>query len=44
MAGSQPRAVVAVEIFVEQQQVAPVRVLLEDFKAAVDRPLIGFIS
>src|SRR3982750_4095429 len=38
MAGAEPRAVVAVEVFVEQQQVAPVRVLLELCRRAVDRP------
>ena len=35
---AEPRAVVAVEVFVEQDQVAPVRIVLELFRAAVDRP------
>src|SRR4051812_2290210 len=38
MAGAEPGAVVAVEVFVKQQQVAPVRVLLELCRRAVDRP------
>src|SRR5688572_381322 len=38
VAGAQARAVVAVEILVEEEVVAPVRVLLERLRAAVDRP------
>jgi hypothetical protein len=29
MAGAQPRAVVTVEVFIEENQVAPVRIVLE---------------
>src|SRR6267142_1545009 len=38
MARPEPRAVVAVEVFIEQDEVAPVRVLLELAGAAVHRP------
>src|SRR5438270_6925605 len=38
MAGAQSGAVVAVEIFVEQDMVAPVGIALELFCAAIDRP------
>src|SRR5262249_27865327 len=38
MARTEPRAVVAVEILVEQQQIAPVRVVLERRRAAVHSP------
>ena len=36
--GAEPGAVVAVEVLVEEQQVAPVRILLELLGAAVDPP------
>ncbi len=39
VAGPEPRAVVTVEILVEQDQVAPVRIVLELGRPAVDRPL-----
>src|SRR5437879_967716 len=38
MAGAEAGPVVAVEVFVEQDQVTPVRVFLELLRAAVDRP------
>src|SRR5439155_26516778 len=38
MAGAKAGAVVAVEVFVEQDEIAPVRVFLELPRAAVDRP------
>src|SRR5947208_15878670 len=38
VARAEPRAVVAVEVFVEQDEIAPVRVLLEPAGAAVHRP------
>ena len=38
VAGAQPRAVVAVEVLVEQDVVAPVRIVLEFGRSAVDRP------
>ena len=38
MAGAEPRAVVAVEVFVEQDVVAPVGIGLELLRAAVHRP------
>src|SRR5262245_62125362 len=38
MAGAQAGAVVAVEVLVEQDQIAPVRVVLEFLRPAVDRP------
>ena len=37
MAGAQPGAVVAVEVFVEQDVIAPMRIGLELLHAAVDR-------
>ena len=37
MAGAQPGAVVAVEVFVEQDVIAPVGIGLELLRAAVDR-------
>src|SRR4051795_4230287 len=43
MAGSEPGTVVAMEILVEQNQVAPVRILLEYFSTAVHRSLTGFV-
>src|SRR5215469_7759158 len=39
MAGSQARTIVAVEIFVEEDVVAPVRILLELLRCSVHRPL-----
>ena len=36
--GPQPATIVAVEVFVEQQQIAPVRILLEDLARAIDWP------
>ena len=39
VAGAEPRAVVTVEIFVKQDQIAPVRIVLELGRPAVDRPL-----
>src|SRR5947207_1425979 len=33
----EPGAVVAVEVFIEEQQIAPVRIFLEDARTAVDR-------
>src|SRR5580765_247620 len=41
--GAKTRAVVAVEILVEENVVAPVRVLLEHLRAAVDRTSSGRI-
>ena len=38
VAGAEPGAVVAVEVLVEEDQVAPVRIVLELRRAAVDRP------
>ena len=38
MAGAEAGAVVAVEVLVEQDEIAPVRVFLELPRAAVDRP------
>src|SRR5262252_4680145 len=38
MARAKTRTVVAVEVLVEQDVIAPVRVLLEDLRTAVDRP------
>ena len=38
VAGPEPRAVVAVEVLVEQDQIAPVRIVLELGRPAVDRP------
>src|SRR5882672_2642066 len=39
VAGSQPGAVVTVKIFVEQDQIAPMRIFLELGRAAINRPL-----
>ena len=39
VAGAQPRPVVAVEVLVEEDVVAPVRIGLELLRAAIDRPL-----
>ena len=39
MTGAQPGAVVAVEVLVEQDMIAPVRIVLERRRAAVDRPV-----
>ena len=36
--GAEPGAVVPVEVFVEQDQIAPVRIVLELVRPAVDRP------
>src|SRR4051794_17095336 len=36
--------VVAVEVFVEQQQIAPVRILLELLRAAVDAPAARLVA
>ena len=38
VAGSQPRSVVAVEVFVEQDEVAPVRIFLELLRPSIYRP------
>ena len=38
VAGAEPGAVVAVEVLVEEQQVPPVRIVLELLRAAVHRP------
>jgi hypothetical protein len=38
MAGADPSAVVAMKIFMQRNQVAPERVLLEFFRAAENRP------
>ena len=38
MAGTDTRAIVAMEIFIEQNKVAPVRIGLKFFRAAVHRP------
>ena len=38
VAGAEPRAVVTVEVFIEEDQIAPVRIVLELGGAAVDRP------
>ncbi len=43
VAGTQSGAVVAVEIFVEKDQVSPVGIALEFLRAAVDRPLAVFV-
>src|SRR5262245_50492090 len=43
MAGAKARAVVAVEVFVEQDQIAPVRVRLELLRTAVHRPPALFV-
>ena len=43
VAGAEARAVVAVEVLVEEEVVAPVRVLLERLRAAVDRPSPGLV-
>ena len=39
MAGAKPRSVVAVEVLVKQNQVAPMRIFLEFRRSPVDRPL-----
>ena len=39
VAGPEPRAVVTVEVLVKQNQIAPMRIVLELGRAAVDRPL-----
>ncbi len=39
MTGSQPGAIVAMKIFIEQDQIAPMRVRLEFGRAAIDRAL-----
>jgi hypothetical protein len=44
MAGSDSGAVVAMKIFVEENQIPPVRILLELFCRAVDRPPALFIA
>ena len=36
MTGANTRTVVTVKVFIEQQQVAPVRILLELLRAAID--------
>ena len=42
MARADPGAVVAMEIFIEQDEIAPVRILLKLFRTAVDgTPTIG---
>jgi hypothetical protein len=38
MTGADARSIVAMEIFVEQNQIAPVRIALEFFRIAVNRP------
>ena len=38
VAGAEPRAVVTVEVFVEEDQIAPVRIVLELGGPSVDRP------
>ena len=39
MAGAEARTVVAVEVLVEEDQVAPMRILLELGRPSIDRPL-----
>ena len=41
MAGAQAGAVVTVEVLVEEEEVAPVRILLERGRTAIDRPAPG---
>src|SRR6476469_10571318 len=43
MAGAEASAVVPMEIFVKENQIAPVRVLLKFLGAAVDRPPTVFV-
>src|SRR6516162_10006095 len=41
MAGADSRTVIAVEVFVEQDQIPPVRIALEFFAAAIHRPRLA---
>jgi hypothetical protein len=38
MAGANPRSIVAVEIFIEENQITPMRIVLKFLDAAEDRP------
>src|SRR6266542_1886711 len=44
VAGAEPGAVITVEVFVEKDQIAPVRILLKLACAAVDRPPVISIA
>ena len=44
VAGPNARAVVAMEVLIEQQQITPVRILLELLRAAVDRPAAAAVA
>ncbi len=44
MAGSNTGAVVAMEVFIEQEQIAPMRVALKFLDSAMDRPTALIIA
>ena len=44
MAGAQARSAVAVKVFVKQNQVAPMRIVLQDFGSARDGTAAGAVA
>jgi len=44
MAGAQPGTMIAVEVFIEENVVAPERIILELFRAAVDGSPPTFVT
>src|SRR5262245_17876970 len=44
MTSAEPRAIITVEVFVEEYQIAPVRIFLKRTWFAIDRPPVVFIA